>query len=223
MRAGEMSPVAYFPLMFKSEVPRYEGFGGAEMPWNVWLRDDSEPIDGLYYLEGGRLVAEMGDNRANFVAYPDWRPLGDFQIDADIRFRDGEWLNGVGVVFGGETAERNGREQWIEYYAFLLAWNFKQHNWGFARVRDNNYTWLTRMGGAPATVRWFSEWNHVTIVRRGSNIKIYCNGVQLPKADYDDGTYGTNRLVGVLATTYEINKGKNEYDNFLLTPLSMPY
>ena len=168
VRAVEMSPVAYFPLLTKSEMPRSESFSSAEMTWNVWLRDDTHPIDGEYYHEGGRLVAEMNDNRANFVAYPDWRPLGDFQIDADIRFRDGEWLNGVGVVFGGRIAEKAGRDQWIDYYAFLLGWNFKQHNWGFARVDDGDFNWLTKMGGAPATVRWFSDWNHITIVSRST-------------------------------------------------------
>jgi hypothetical protein len=208
-----MSPVAYFPFIAKSEVVRIERFDGPDLTWDTWFE---ELKDGSYYHEGGRLVAHMVDNSATMIAYPGWRPLGDFQIDADIRFRDGEWQNGVGVVFGGN-------DDWSEYYVFLLAWNFDHPGWGFARAHDGKYTWLSRIEGAPATVHWFSEWNHITIVRTGSNIRIYCNGVKLPGADYEDSNYGTNRHVGVIATTYEIAKGKNEYDNFVLTPLSAPY
>ncbi|MBN1640147.1 MAG: hypothetical protein JXA09_02835 [Anaerolineae bacterium] len=213
VRAGEMSPVAYFPIVFAAEPTRIERFSGSVFSWNTWYEEPG--VDGWFAHEGGRLVAYLDDNSAHNIAYPGWRPLGDFQIDVDVRFRMGRWLNGAGVLFDGD-------DDWSDYYSFLLAYNFDQHFWGFARAEDGHYDWITPIGGAPAFVRWWEEWNHLTIVSRRSGIRLYCNGELLPGASYDL-PFTTNRLVALVATTYEWNDGVNEYDNFRLMPLSQPY
>jgi len=53
-------------------------------------------------------------------------------------------------------------------------------------------------------------------------MEVLINGVQMPNGIVTDGTYGRNRLVGLLVTSHELNEGEVEFDNFKLTPLSMP-
>jgi hypothetical protein len=171
-------------------------------------------------------VAWIDDNRANNIAWPGWRPQADFKLEADARFHESaQWLNGLGLLFGGN-------DNWTEYYAFMLGFNFEQHYWSVARVEprpgtdDVDYRWLldthSGWGGTPPDVRWYYDWNHLTVVRVGDQIDVYVNGWHMPGGTFSDGTYGRDRLVGLLATSYEWNEGEVEFDNFRLTPLSMP-
>ena len=223
VQAGEMLPRAYLPIMFKGEPVRYDDFEDQDPVWQYKFR---EPKDGSFFYRSGRLVARIGDNRANNIAWPGWRPLADFKLEVDARFHESaQWLNGLGLIFGGN-------DTWTEYYAFMLGFNFEQHYWSVARVEprpgtdDVDYRWLldthSGWGGTPPDVRWFYDWNRLTVVRAGDQIRVYVNGWHLPGGTFTDGTYGRNRLVGLLATSYEWSVGEVEFDNFQLTPLSMP-
>jgi hypothetical protein len=256
VRAVEMLPRAYFPIVYKAEPVRYDDFQDQVPVWQYKFR---EAKDGSFFYRSGRLVALIEDNRANNIAWPGWRPLADFKLEVDARFSDGEWLNGLGLIFGGN-------DSWTEYYAFMLGYNFKQHYWSVARVeprvissasmessdlvrpadmiprayfpivyraepvryddRDVDYHWLldthSGWGGTPPDVQWYSRWNHLMVIRVGDTIDVYVNGFHMPHGTFTDGAYGRNRLVGLLATSYEWSKGEVEFDNFQLTPLSMP-
>lgn len=222
VRAAEMLPRAYFPIVYKAEPVRFDDFGDQVPVWQYKFREDK---DGSFFYRSGRLVALIEDNRANNIAWPGWRPLADFKLEVDARFSDGEWLNGLGLLFGGN-------DSWTEYYAFMLGYNFAQHYWTVARVEprvgsdppDVDYHWLPdfEWGGTPPDVQWYSRWNRLMVVRVGDTIDVYVNGFHMPHGTFTDGAYGRNRLVGLLATSYEWSTGEVEFDNFQLTPLSMP-
>lgn len=221
-RAAEMLPRAYFPIMYRAESVRFDDFEDQDPVWQTKFFGGPPETEGSFFYRAGLFVAEIRDNSANNVAWPGWRPLADFKLEVDARFADGKWLNGLGLIFGGN-------DDWTEYYAFMLAYNFAQHYWSVGRADprpgsdpvDIDYDWFV-WGGSPPDVRWYGDWNHLTVVRVGSEIRVYVNGFHMPGGTFIDGTYGRNRLVGLLATSHELNKGEVEYDNFQLTPLSMP-
>jgi hypothetical protein len=125
MRAAEMLPRAYFPLVYKAEPHRYDNFEDQDPVWQYKVR---EAKDGTFFQRSGRLVGWIDDNRANNIAWPGWRPLADFKLEVDARFHEtAQWLNGLGLLFGGNDG-------WNEYYAFMLSFNYGQHFWTVARV-----------------------------------------------------------------------------------------
>jgi hypothetical protein len=207
-RAQAPSTIAYFPIIHRGEQVKYDNFTDEDP---VWQYTFTEVKDGVFFHRDGRYVSRLEDNSAIGVAWPGWRPLADFQLEVDARFKSQVWGNGLGIVFSGNDV-------WTEYYAFMLVFNFAQHFWSFARVDPpeeyNRFSW----GGAPSFVGWYKDWNHLMAVRIGSSIRVYCNGILMPGGEYTDSRYGTGRLVGLLATTYEGGSGEIEYDNFTLTP-----
>lgn len=190
-----------------TEMVKFDDFETVDPAWQYTY---TEVKDGLFFHRDGRYVSRIEDNSAIGVAWPGWRPPTDFQLEVDARFATQEWGNGLGIVFSGNDA-------WTEYYAFMLVFNFKKHFWSFARVDPpedfNRLSW----GGAPSFVRPYKNWNHLMVVRIGSSIRVYCNGIQMPGGEYTESTYGTGRLVGLLATSYEGSTGEIEFDNFKLT------
>jgi hypothetical protein len=213
---GEPIVQFYFPILAKYEPTRYDDFSD-ENP--VWYYKQQEAEDVIFFRRDGRFVGLIEDNSANSIAYPGWRPSGDFVLSADARFSDGEWMNALGLVFGGS-------DDWQEYYGFLLAYNFRQHYWAVVRARppEQNHTYLSddEWGGVPNFVQWYSRWNTLMVVRQGASIEVYCNGIHMPGGTYTDSRYGANRLVGLLVTSYEWAKGEIEFDNFEVTPIIAP-
>ena len=69
----------------------------------------------------------------------------------------------------------------------------------------------------------YSGTNRLMILRIGDTIKPYNNGRSLPVGDgrryVVDSSFGPNRLVGLVVTSYEFSNGKVDFDNFELTPL----
>lgn len=220
VRAESLIPRAYFPVIFRGEPTRFDDFSDQDPEWQYkfkW-RDTDDDDKGTFSHRDGLFYAQIVDNSTYMVAWPGWRPQGDFKLEADMRFEEQSfwWQNGVGLVFGGS-------DDWQEHYSFMLGFNFKQHNWSFSRVDPiEQHYYYTGWGGAPPDVRWWYEWNRLMVVRIGDTIQVYANGVQLPGGSYDDGKYGTNRLVGLVASAFE-GIGDAWFDNFKLTPLSSPY
>ena len=216
VRAQALTPRAYFPLIFKAEPIRKDDFEDEDPVWYTYRR---ETKDGYFYHRDGRLVGLITDNRANNIGYPEWTPLGDFMVEASVRYTDGRWMNGLGLVFCGNDV-------WTQYYAFMLGHNSNQHFWAVARAdpdtsdpeNDVDFEWLVDWEGTPGFVDQFNNWNRLGVVRRGSSIKVYANGRQLGN-EIIDSKYGTHRQVGVIHTSYEWTQGEVEYDNFKLTPL----
>jgi len=220
VRAQGLTPRAYFPLIFRAEPIRFDDFEDEDPVWYTYRR---EVEDGFFYHRNGRLVGLITDNRANNIGYPGWKPLGDFKVEADVRYTDPRWMDGLGLVFCGNDA-------WNEYYLFMLGANTDQYHWAVARAdpdtsdphNDVDFHWLSNWEGTPGYVNQNGAWNHLAVVRQGSSIRVYANGRQLGN-EIIDNKYGTHRQVGVIATSYEWTEGESEYDNFMLTPLSAPY
>lgn len=227
----------YFPINFKAEPTRFDDFADADPAWHVTylmsipsnpdLLSDCRPERSLYFCE-------IKDNADRVVSSPGWRPLGDFALEVDARFDAPQTFppdlpvfqtrNGLGMVFSGS-------DNWYQYYAYMLGFWGSQPAWSVQRfdgINKGENVSLSAYGGAPPYVKGFDGWNHLTVVRVKDLIYVYANGYQMPMPApyYDyirDGTYGTNRLVGLTVTSWEVNFGKMEFDNFRLTPLSMPY
>ena len=155
-------------------------------------------------------------------------------LEVDARFDAPEQLppdpptfqtrNGLGMVFGGS-------DDWYQYYAFMLGFWGKQPAWAVIRfdgIGDGENKGLRSYSGAPDFVKGWDHWNHLVVIRIRDRISVYVNGFIMPIPGpyytyFQDGKYGTNRLVGLTVTSWEANMGKMEFDDFRLTPLSMPY
>ena len=205
----------YFPLAFRPEPIRFDDFEDEDPVWEIMRREETR--DGFFEHLYGRLVAHIRDNSARTVVSPGWRPLGDFKLEVDARFASDEWQNGLGLAFSGN-------DTWSDYYAFALSFNFSQPWWAVVAYQNDVQIDLSGgYNGAPSFVRSGYQWNHLMIIRQQNQIRVYCNDRKMPEGTYTDSRYGTNRLVGLTVTSYEWDRGEVEFDNFKLTPMSMPY
>lgn len=224
--AGAQGPNTklFFPFMAQGEQLRFDDFQDTDPTW-TWHSIKGDPKDGYFFYRDGKLVGQALDNSLVMIASPGWRALGDFTLEVDGRFSspaEGQYVNSLGLAFGGN-------DDWTEFYAYLLVYYMAQPQWGVARVRWREdwgrweWNYLDDYDGAPSHVRGYDGTNHLKVVRVEDRILVSCNGIDMPGGLYTDGTYGTNRQVGVIVTAWELNWGQYEFDNFALTPLSMPY
>jgi hypothetical protein len=224
-RANAQGPTVYFPLIWKGEPQRIDDFEDTDPPWSVYY-PKNDPTDGRFEHDHGVLVGKVRDNSAFVIASPGWRPLGDFQLEVDARFSyDGDqYVNTLGVVFGGN-------DDWSEWYGFLLSNGGdsieNRPGWAVVRWDHGDLDYLEDFDRAQKFVAGGNHWNHLRVIRRQDTIYVYINGRRLdadnPDDKYIDSHYGTNRQVGVIIGSWELNRGESEFDNFHLTPQSMPY
>jgi len=216
----------FFPIIYRSEQVLFDDFED-QVPMWTWLSIKGDPKDGDFVYQNGKLVARAQDNSLVMIATPGWRPRGDFALEVEGRFSSperGQYVNSLGLAFGGN-------DDWTEFYAYLLTYDFAQPQWAVARVKWRadqakwEWTYLDDFDGAPSHVRGWDGTNRLQVIRAQNEITVWCNGELMPMPDgrYIDGTYGTNRQVGVIVTVWELSWGEMEFDNFKLTPLSMPY
>jgi len=192
----------------------YDDFSDDDPVWNVWKEESK---DGTVTHANGRLKVTIQDNSATIIAWPGWRPQGDFKLEVDAYFDNAWWMNGLGLVFGGS-------DDWKEYYELIIAYNPNALYWGLRRFnRDGTIHDLRSIGGGPNTMNW-KGWNHLIVIRQGVDIYVYGYDVysspRLLGGPYRDSSYGSNRLVGLVATSFEGDEGGVLFDNFRLTPLN---
>jgi hypothetical protein len=215
----------YMPFFSFVEPIRFDGFSNEQDPvWEYRLLKD--PKDGFFEHLNGKYAGHIQDNSALMVATPGWRPRGDFKLEVDGRHLDPDKksFNGLGLAFSGD-------DEWTGFYTMIIAAGAAQHFWAVVRFwqrssgRDYSVDILTNDGyrGGPGSMKNYSGTNRLMIVRIGDTIKPYNNGRALPVGDADpyvvDATYGPNRLVGLVVTSYEFSYGEVDFDNFELTPL----
>jgi len=224
----------FFPYIFKPETVHLDDFADQDPQWSM-LNMQPTASDTFCRHERRLFYCEIRDNADRYVMYPGWRPLGDFKLEVNARFdrpyrRDPpafQTRNGLGLIFGAS-------DDWRQQYAYMLGYWGEQHAWAFLRYDGQTAegkdikTALSPYGGAPNYVYGYDSWNHLMIIRRGDMIILYCNGIRMPMPPPHytyimDGTYGTNRLIGLTITSWEASFEKIEFDNFKYTPLSMPY
>jgi len=221
----------YLPLVFKGEPVRLDTFERANLNWTILnMKGPGDTSQTFFTIRNGRLYSKILDNSDRWIIHPGWRPLGDFQLEVDARFlweynpnnMPPQTFSGLGLVWGGN-------DTWSQGYGYHIGFGGYQFTWAIARYDGPSaFTYLANWGGAPDFVHNWDNWNHLSIVRIRDYIYVYCNGypMPLPPPYYNylvDGTYGTNRLVGLTVTSWEWSQDEIEFDNFKLTPLSMPY
>jgi hypothetical protein len=214
----------YIPLVRYMEPILFDDFQDQDPQWQQFLLKD--PTDGWFEHLNGKYAAHIDDNSAVMVASPGWRPLGDFKLEVDGRHLgpDKKSFNALGLAFSGD-------DDWSGFYGMMIAAGSVQHFWAVVRFtqqpneRDVLAKALTNNGyrGGPNSMKGHAGSNRLMVVRIGDTIKPYCNGRSLPVGDgrryVVDSTYGPNRQVGVVVTSYEFSDGEIDFDNFELTPL----
>jgi hypothetical protein len=164
------------------------------------------------------LRGKIRDNAARLIASPPWLATRHYRLDVDAAFHyeKKQSLTGLGLAFGGSP-------DFSEYYAFMLAYGAKKHFWAIVRVKDYWTHYLDRdiFMGVPGFVHDWDMWNHLTVIREYDTIYLYVNDKKLLDAgqDYSDSDYGGNRRVGLVITSYEMNKHDIDFDNFRLRDL----
>jgi len=209
-----MPIIAYWPPV-RAGLDEFSS-GSRYLDWIIGMT--KEPNEVHFDITGGVLAVTISDNSARAVIAPEkpgWRPSGDFMLEVDARFTTDEWQNGLGLVFGAS-------QDWSEYYDFKIAFNFEQHYWAVARFKDNAVTYLTNDGwrGGPNFMNNQHSWNHLTVIRQGSEIQVLCNDKLLPGGTFTDPSFADNLWVGLTVTSYEWDSGQVEFDNFQLTALN---
>ncbi len=210
----------YFPLISRIEAVRFDDFADNDPVWNLTLRQEEK--DGFMEHLGGLFAAHIRDNSALFAYSPGWRPLGDYKLEVDARHvsPNRKTYNGLGLVF-------DATDDWSEFYALIIAAGGAQHAWAVVRFTNfgDDVKYLTNDGyrGAPNFMKGWDSWNHLMVIRRQDGVTVYCNGKKLPDGNTTDTYHGSQRLVGLMVTSYEFDIGEVEFDNFKLTQLSGPY
>jgi hypothetical protein len=212
----------YIPFVRYMEPILFDDFEDEDPVWEVLLLKD--PTDGFFEHLDGKYAGHIQDNSALMISTPGWRPTGDFKLEVDGRHLDPDKksFNGLGLAFSGD-------DEWTGFYTMIIAAGSAQHFWAVVRFQrvGNRYKTkpLTNDGyrGGPLSMKNHSGTNRLMVTRIGDTIKPYCNGSALPVGDGRpyavDDTFGTNRLVGVVVTSYEFSYGEVDFDNFELTPL----
>ena len=204
----------YIPLLRFMEPILEDTFDTGPGDWEMVFRKD--PKDGWFEHWQDRYLAIVRDNSAMIIASPGWRPSGDFKVEVDGKHKEprNKTFNGLGLAF-------DATDDWNGYYALMIAAGAAQHSWALVRFRNTRAKYLTNKGyrGGPTSMRNYTGWNRLMVIRIGDTIRVYNNGSKLPNGTVVDTTYGPAGLVGVVATSYEFDKGRIEYDNFKLTPL----
>ncbi len=219
----------YFPLVIQGERVRVDTFDRTELGWTILnMKGPGDTSPPFFTIRNSRLYTKILDNSDRWIFHPGWRALGDFRLEVDARFLwasdplPPQTFSGLGLTWGGN-------DTWSQGYHYLFGFGGEQFSWVVSRFDGlTAITHLTVPGGTPPYVNNWDNWNHLTIVRVRDRIYVYCNGqaMPLPGPYYDylvDSTYGTNRLVGLTTTSWEWSQDEIEFDNFTLTPLSMPY
>jgi len=209
-----MPIIAYWPPV-RSGLEEFSA-GSRYLDWEVGM--SKEPNEVFFDITEGLLKVTITDNSARAVIAPKkpgWQPEHNFRLEVDARFTSDEWQNGLGLVFGAS-------DDWSEYYDFKISFNFEQHYWAVARFEDNTVTYLTNggwRGADPLKIYNQYSWNHLTVIRQGSEIQVMCNGENLPGGTFIDPSFPDNYWVGLTVTSYEWASGTMEFDNFQLTSL----
>ena len=213
----------FIPFINFIEPILLDNFEDTDPAWEAKLLKD--PKDGFFEHLNGKYAGHIQDNSALMVASPGWRPRGDFKLEVDGRHLDPDKksFNGLGLAFSADT-------EWTGFYTMIIAAGAAQHFWAVVRFRqrserDYRANVLTNGGyrGGPGSMKNYSGTNRLMVTRIGDTIKPYCNGRALPVGDGDpyvvDSSFGPNRQVGVVVTSYEFSYGEVDFDNFQLTPL----
>jgi hypothetical protein len=206
------------PLQQASDTTRYDDFEDENPAWIEFLPKD--PEDGYFAHQDGVLVGQITDNSALMLAWPQWRPEGDFALQVDARHisLNRSTFNTLGLAFGGTDG-------WKEFYALVLAEGAPQHYWAVVRYENTRVTYLTHAYRvAPGFVQPRDGWNRLTVQSIGNEIHVYCNYQKLhdEPIPYKPGEYGPNRLVGLIVASYEFDHGTIEFDNYRLSPDPAP-
>jgi hypothetical protein len=207
----------FLPKVFMWDGSFFDDFQDMYPAWQYHLLKD--PTDGSFEHMNGVYAAHIRDNAAMIVASPGWRPDGDYVLEVDARFTS-PWtidqklksLNSMGLAFAGNN-------DWSKFYAFLLADGGAQHWYSIVRVNTAKFTYLLEWRAGPTSMKGWSSTNHISVLRRGDEIRIYCNGSKLGTGGtITDNHYGLNRMVGLIVTSYEFAEGEMEFDNFKMRP-----
>jgi hypothetical protein len=167
----------------------------------------------------GAFVCTITDNSALLLAWPGWRPQEDFELEVDARFvsPDSRTFNSLGLAFGGT-------DDWNDFYTLVLAQGGEQHLWAPIRFVNAKGQYLANGGYrlAPDFVRPRFEWNRLMVRSIGDRIFMYGNGQRLHDEPivYERPGDGVNRLVGLVALSYEFDHGILVFDNYRLAPLA---
>jgi hypothetical protein len=177
-----------------------------------------DPTDGYFEHspETETLLGHVTDNAAMIVTWPGWRVRGDYKVAVTARHVGPmhKSFNGLGVVF-------NATDDFDHYYALMLAMGAAQNFWALVRFKDTRAHYETNGGyrGGPGFMKDWDGWNRLEVRVIDGQIDVYCNGKWLPNGSAE-GTYlADNRLVGLVATSYEFDEAEIEFDDFKLKPL----
>jgi hypothetical protein len=217
-RANTLLSAAYTNLE-PSNAPEPVLFDDFEDEYPAWAQYlPKDPKDGFFEHWNGVFRSQILGNNALLIAWPGWRPAGDFELEVDARFSspDAGSVNGLGLAFGGV-------DDWRDFYALMLWQKREQHNWAAVRFVDGRATSLPNGGGgsAPDFVRPRLEWNHLMVRSIADRIYVYCNDHRLndQPLDYGQPGSGPNHLVGLVVKSHEYSNGTIIFDNYRLTPL----
>jgi hypothetical protein len=207
----------YLPVVAPYQLIQSEGFGTAPDPeWEQARLKD--PKDGFFEPSPatGTLLGHVTDNSALIVTWPGWRVHGDYKIEVDARHVGPmhKSFNGLGLVF-------NATDSFDHFYALMLAMGAAQNFWALVRFDNTRATYETNSGyrGGPNFMKDWDGWNHLEVRVIDGEINVYCNGKWLPGGMAEGKYLADNRLVGLVATSYEFDNAEIEYDNLKLTPL----
>jgi hypothetical protein len=206
---------AYLPSVASWQMIKTEDFG-TDPGWaEARIKD---PKDGWFEhsAERGTLLGHVTDNSALIVTWPGWRVRGDYMIEVDARHVGPmhKSFNGLGLVF-------NATDSFDHFYALMIAMGAAQNFWALVRFENTRARYETNHGyrGGPGFMKDWDGWNHLEVRVVDGEINVYCNGKWLPGGMAVGKYLADDRLVGLVATSYEFDNAEVEYDNLKLTPL----
>jgi hypothetical protein len=197
----ESQPKIYLPLIFK------------KLCSPLYADDFSNPASGWSISDDGNIRREYlnGEYRM-LVREEDWTALArpgvqfsDYILEVDVRNATGIY-GSYGLAFGVSNAGD-------QFYTFEI-----DPNQGFDIWRYNATTgWTDLSSGTSFSINWGTAWNHLKVIRNGSQISVYANGQVV--AIVNNGSYLGSRGVGLITSSHSQSNVDARFDNFAVYAL----
>jgi hypothetical protein len=218
---------SYFPIIIYT-VPPYFYFDDFSDPGSGWpIIDNTHNPQDCFKWEYGdteTYKSDICDDRTDVKVSPLVKlPDGDYEIEVDGRFREsGGWWTSYGILFDAKDEPDPNKPDLGDYYMVWVLWEgSKKHKWKILKDVPGDQIDLTSWSILDGSDYNYSgsgtAWNTWKISRTDSQISVSVNGNHLRTVNESRPTSNYQELFGVFSATYETNRLKVAFDNYLIT------
>lgn len=225
---GRSEQQLYLPLIRMEPPPPYFYFDDFSNPNSGWPIVDNTHVSNdcfkWYYSNEQTYRSDICDDRTDVKVSPGIDlPEGSYEIEVDGRFRESVgWWTSYGILFDAKDDPRPEKPDLGDYYMLWILWEgSNKHKWKILEDIPGDQKDVTKWSILADSVYDYgnngTNWNTWRIVRTADEISIYVNDHHLRTVSRSRPTTNFQTLFGVFVSTYETDRNRVAFDNYLIT------